>query len=143
MHMERYRDSPDLHEGPSVHRKLLEDRSHIYIGINMLVVPSGLTPTRVSALVSSKFTCAALVERALACRFPHCGLHPTTSMSSQYLSSATERTTHTSLLPTCKCTAAMPNTMNGMCPRLLIGCWAMAPARSSAQTLACRWTSSG
>ena len=51
MHIECYKGSPDLREGPPLHRKLLEDRSHIYIGINMLVVPSGLTPTRVRSLV--------------------------------------------------------------------------------------------
>ena len=44
----------DLREGPTLHRKLLEDRSHIYIGIDMLVVPSGLTPPRVSPHVESK-----------------------------------------------------------------------------------------
>lgn len=94
MHMECYKGSSDDREGPPLHRKLLEDRSHIYIGINMLVVPSGLTPTRVSHLVSSKYTCAHLVEHAaLLLSVLTLRLELTKSMPSQQCSPAIDMMT--------------------------------------------------
>lgn len=138
MHMECYKGSSDRRAGPPLHRKLLEDRSHIYIGINMLVVPSGLTPTRVSHLViGSKHTCAHLVDHAaLLLSVVTLWLALTKSTPSQQCSPAIDMMT--SPLPRHRCAAAMLIQRVGCGPRLLIGCWVMAPARSSAPTPACR-----
>jgi hypothetical protein len=140
MHMESYSDPPDLHEGPSVAQEAaggpfayLHWHQHASRTVRAHTHSGESTYRQQIHLRCSDHMCPCMLV------YKVCG---DKCVPCQPQSTAIKRTPHTSILP--QHSAQQPcSTTEWMCPRLLIGCWAMAPARSSAQPRACRWTSSG